>query len=646
MYAQTDTIQPDTSVFKVVDTAFREIKPVKQKKRDSVSLGIDSTNVYYFSGTIDSLKMGKLNTLDSGTLYFHEYDPLFKYNGIYSTLSNIGLAQKNLVFKAEETIGYYFKHQSFPRYMYTNSRVRYYHQYIPYTEVEYVIGSKKEQNFSIVFSRELWRRLSIGFDFALNFSPGPYTNSQTDDKRVFFTIQYYTKNARYGIVANYLYNKLIMEENGGITSDSIFESDGESDRRLIPVNLQSASNEVRKSGFYIEQYFNLLKPTSDTIPRKVDAGNISYSIQYERNQMLYRDNHGVSDFYTGHLPPLDSSATYDSVYQQRLRNRFRWSSIGYHDDASSHLFHIYFGIIYDIIKDEFRNYADTLISINDLTRTFNQITAFGGIGINAFKISRFNAYAEYVISETSQSDLKLTATLDQTLGTKRKNFGNIHVGIDLINRTPSWYFERFYSNYYRWANSLKKETNLVFYGEYTYRTMSAGFKFSTLGNYTYFDEDVRPQQHSKAATILQFYFNGTIPLKKFGINTRLVYQTTSASDIIRLPTFSGTLDIYFKSPVFKRAATLQTGFQFYYFSEFYADAYMPALRDFYIQNETKIGNYPYADVYVTLMIKRARLFLKYAHFNSLFSSSNYYLAPHYPARDARFAFGINWRFHD
>ena len=99
LYAQTDTIQPDTSVFKVVDTAFREIKPVKPKKRDSVSLGIDSTNVYYFSGTIDSLKMGKLHTLDSGTLYFHEYDPLFKYNGIYSTLSNIGLAQKNLVFK-------------------------------------------------------------------------------------------------------------------------------------------------------------------------------------------------------------------------------------------------------------------------------------------------------------------------------------------------------------------------------------------------------------------------------------------------------------------------------------------------------------------------------------------------------------------
>ena len=149
-----------------------------------------------------------------------------------------------------------------------------------------------------------------------------------------------------------------------------------------------------------------------------------------------------------------------------------------------------------------------------------------------------------------------------------------------------------------------------------------------------------------AATILQLYFNGNIKVGKFGFNTRFEYQTTSTPDIIRLPAFSGTLDMYFKTPIVRGAANIQTGIQIYYFSEFYADAYMPAVRDFYIQSEKKIGNYPYLDAYVTLQLKRARLFLKYAHFNTLFSESNYYLAPHYPARDARFAFGINWRFHD
>jgi hypothetical protein len=135
-------------------------------------------------------------------------------------------------------------------------------------------------------------------------------------------------------------------------------------------------------------------------------------------------------------------------------------------------------------------------------------------------------------------------------------------------------------------------------------------------------------------------------IKKWGINGKLVYQSPSQPEYIRIPGFSGHLNLFFKSPIFKQAATIQTGFQFYYFSEFFADGYNPAYRDFYIQNEKSIGNYIYADVYLTLNIKTARLFLKYAHFNSLFGNYTYYLAPHYPDRDARFCFGINWRFHN
>ena len=618
--------------------------PEVQKMPDSAFIGIDSTNIYYFSGTFDSLKSGSLKTIDTSTQYFHQSDPLFKHNGIYSTLSNIGLAHKNLLFSPTNSIGYFMENQSFPKYIYTNDKVKYYHQYIPYTEAEYIIGSKKEQNFSIIFTRELWKRFTIGVDFALNNSPGPYKNSKSDDKRVYFTVQWYTENARYGIIANYLSNKLVMQENGGIAVDSIFEDDLESDRRVIPINLETATNTVKESGFFVEQYFNLLKPHSDSVPRKIDVGHISYSFNYQRNQLLYTDNYGVSDFYTGHLQPIDSSMTRDSVYQHRLRNKFRWSSIGYHDDPGNQLFHIYFGLIYDFIRQEFPHSIDTLHTPNPLSKDINQLTAFGGIGFNLFKLTKLKAYAEYVISKESTSDFKFTATLDQLLGSNKRNIGSIFAGIDLITRTPSWYYEHYFSNYYRWNNSFKQENHFTIYGEYRFKQMAAGVRFNTIGNYTYFNKEMRPAQLDKAATILQLYFRGTIPIKKFGINTRVVYQSASASDVIKLPDLSGTLNIYFKSPIFKRAATLQTGFQFYYFSSFTANAYMPAVRDFYLQTEKTIGNYAYADVYLTLQIKNARLFLKYAHFNSLFGNSDYYLAPHYPARDARFYFGISWGF--
>ena len=657
-YSQNDTIFIDTTNFANYDSSNAVMGLGKTeidsnfvltqttKKKDSLLLGIDSTNVYYFAGSIDSLKMGTLRTLDTNTLYFHQYDPLFKYNGLYSTLSNIGLAQKNLVFSPTRSIGYFIQNQSFEKYIYQNSQVKYYHQYIPYTEVEYIIGPKKEQNFKIIFSRELFKRFTFGVDFSLNNSPGSYTNSKSDDKRVFFTSQWYTKNARYGVIANYLYNKLIVEENGGLKYDSVFEDNTISDRGVVPVNLTTATNTVKQSGFFVEQYFNFLKPDSDSIPRKIDAGSLSYSFHYQRNQMAYQDNSGYSSFYLGNEIPLDSTSTFDSVYQERIRNKIRWSSIGYHDDPLSQVFNVYFGATHDYIRQKLPNYADTSIQIQDLESSFSQLTAFGGIGINILKIFRLNAFAEYVLSENNKNDFKLVANLDQTLGSQQKNIGSIHGGIELITRSPSWYFQKYNSNYYRWSTDLKKENYMVLFGEYRFKKIEAGVRFKTLGNYTYFNDSIYPVQLEKTATMLQIYLNGTIPIKKFGINTRLVYQTTSAPEAILIPTFSGVLDLFFKSQLFKGAATVQTGFQFTYFSSFYALAYMPAVRDFYVQNEKKIGNYLYTDVYLTLQIKQARLFIKYANLTGLLGNYTYYMSPNYPSRDARFYFGVNWRFHN
>jgi hypothetical protein len=176
--------------------------------------------------------------------------------------------------------------------------------------------------------------------------------------------------------------------------------------------------------------------------------------------------------------------------------------------------------------------------------------------------------------------------------------------------------------------------------------LSAGFNFTTLNNYTYLNDSVKPQQYESPFTVLQVFAQGNIPIKKFGLDTRLVYQVSSNTEVLRIPMFVGMMNIYFRSEVFKKAATLQTGFQLNYFTSYFADAYMPELRSFFIQNEKEIGNYLYADVYITLEVKRAKLFVKYSHINSFLGYYSYYLAPHYPARDARFYFGAAWRFHD
>ena len=73
---------------------------------------------------------------------------------------------------------------------------------------------------------------------------------------------------------------------------------------------------------------------------------------------------------------------------------------------------------------------------------------------------------------------------------------------------------------------------------------------------------------------------------------------------------------------------------------------MPATGIFYIQNDKKIGNYPYCDIFLNFKIKQARIFIKYQHFNNGWFSTAYYDSPHYPSPESAFKLGISWYFYN
>lgn len=604
----------------------------------SDSIPIDSTIVLYFVASIDSLKVNSLHHIDTSMTYFHQYDPIDHKNKMYASLSNIGLAHKNRLFTPTLSTGYHFDNTTFTYYQYQNKDVRYYKEYVPYTSLQYVLGSKKEQNFNLIFSRELIKGLSFGIEFVTNNSPGPYTNSKSNNTRYYLTSQYYTPNKRYGVLVNYLNSKVSVEENGGLKYDSIFENNLESDRRVLPVNLSTASNDIKERSFFMEQYFNILKPQTESSGKRMDPGSISYSFQYQNKYQLYQDNPAKDSLYYMPFAALNDTMTYDSINQKRIRNSFKWSSIGYQENPDNKPFHINFGVNFD--------YMEERLACDSITSFYNQLTPFGGLSIKLLKSFHLDAYAEYVVGDYGSGDYRLKATLNQFLGTQMRNIGRMRFGLEITNSTPAWFFQKYSSNRFNWVYTLDKERSILLSGAYIYKNMEAGATLSSFSNYTFLNDSVIPEQIDGTETLLSIYVSGRAHIKKFGLNTHLVYQTTSQPNLIRVPSFSGVMDLYFKSPIFKKAATLQTGFQLRYFTAYFADAYMPELRMFYIQNEKEIGGYLFVDFYTSLKVKRAVLFFKIAHLNGYLGDYRYYNAPHYPARDARFYFGVSWRFHD
>lgn len=630
-------------------------------KTDTTLTKQDSTAVYYFRGNLDSLKVNRYHFVDTTLTYFHQYDPDQYGNRMYGTLDNIGLPSYNRVFLPDLTPGYIFMPNTLDNILFSNKDVRYYKLVRPYTDLHYVMGPQRQQDLGVGFDRKLGPTFTLGMQLWIMNSPGIYNRSFSKDNNLYFTGQYYTKDHRYGIIANYRYNQDMFQENGGLLYDSIFQLHQESDPSVIPVRLSYAENHIKTKGFYVEQYFNLSPPdsTGTKSKRKIDAGNISYSFLYQKNYMTYLDQNSDSTFYQNIPVVFNGFQTYDSIYQVHMRNTFRWSSLGYHENKLSQVFRLSFGIHLDYIEQRLLTLLpyETLPPVIDLQQTklkpdyvtvlnrYSETTTFGNISLQLFKRSFLDAHGQITFGGYNNGDFELSGKLMQYLGSEARNIGRLRFGLQIINRMPAWYFSHYQSNRFNWNQKLKKERFVILKGEYLYKNICLGVRMQTLNNYTYFDDSVRPAQNKHTGTVLQIYGRGTIPIRSFGMNFSGVYQATTMGNCIHLPAFTGMIDLYFKNWIFTHHGKLQTGFQFSYFTKYYADEYMPELRAFYVQNNMAIGNYLMATVYLTLKVKSFRFFVKETNLRGLTGIYDYYSTPHYPDIAPGFFLGVTWRFH-
>jgi len=619
-------------------------------KEDSTAVvKVDSMQVSYFTQSFDSLFLGKTHLIDTALFNASYFDPLDKANQLYATLSNTGLAHKALFFNPNNTIGFDMTNTANGAYLKNTGNLRFFNPFMPYSQINYTMGSKKEQQLGVSFAREFFPRMVIGMDYSLDNSPGPYFNSKTNNTSVAFSGSYRTKNNRYGIAAYYIRNKLEQQENGGIIDDSVFINNIETDRRVINVELRDANNLIKVSGFGWEQYFNLSAAPKTAIDssmqpkKKLQTGRIKHTFAYQRNQFIYSAKNPKASFYSTFDPLLDSVQTKDSTYVQLIRNSLIWNSLGYKMPSSPPPFFLYFGAELAAYKLSQNSLVDTVFQSEN--KNYDQLSVLGGLQLNLFKSTRIFADASLIVGGHQNGDWKLDTRWNQYIGTETKNLGAFDIQLSINSLSPKWIFNDYFSNHFRWNNNFARSNTFNLKASYLFKSVSVSIGQTTIDKYTYFDYTAKPQQINGTLNIRSI--SGKLQLKrgKFDIQAIVYYQKPDIDSVLRLPEFGANLKFAFSQSLFDNAAVLQPGFNIRWFSAYYADAYMPALRAFYLQNETKVGNYPYLDVYLALKVKRANIYVQYANILGLTGNFNYFTTPHYPMRDARFYFGVNWRFY-
>ncbi|MFZ4523524.1 MAG: putative porin [Bacteroidales bacterium] len=608
---------------------------------DSIKKHRDSTRVLFFYNDLEKLGALNLHQNDTTLAGFQNYDLLYKHDRFYATLGNIGQAYRSLVpLSSAGNSGFDYGIHSFDQYLYQNDSVKYYKVYKTYSELSYIQGAKKEQNFHAIFSRNIYRSINLGFEFRVMSAPGAYYRQKTNHINFVLTAQYFTKNQRYGVITNFTLNRLKNYENGGLTNDSSFVKNLESNRMVIPVNLASAQTRIRESGFFMKHYFNLSshpKNEHDSIitsRHRLDLGRLSYSFQYNRQIQNFINNQPDSAFFPP--PVLDTLVTIDSVTVIKIINDVVWSNPSFKPDQKPRIFHLEAGIR--------QQYSE--VSLHGSKHFIRQVIPHAEIDFTPFQSIRLEARGDYVLGDYNQNDKSLRIKLSTWLGSQSKNGGIISITAHYSLQQPGWFYSHYLGNNYQWDTTWHKQSTISTGFNYSFRFFETGVNFKRIKNFIYLDSVSQPHQFQPEFGYFNLYLNTNANLWRFKFRAQLIYQTVQGTTVLKIPAFMGNLAIYYTQPLFSGAAILQPGLNFFYNTSYYADNYNPATRSFYLQDRQEIGNYVYMDVFINLKIQRARFFVTYTHLNASFMGRSYYTTPGYPMQDGAFKFGIAWRFHD
>ena len=656
---------------------------------------IDSTFVTYNAYQLDSLYLNCNKVIDTLTFHASDFEVLECEKTIFSTLSNTGLAHKSMRFKHLRQVGFDMTLPAFSAYMQNESKMVSHQSVLPYSEIRYLMTTAdKEQHLNVRFGRQFTPRLSVSFAFNTDFSPGIFKNSKSINNYFWINAHYFSKNNRYGATAYYYRNKLEMGENGGIVNDENYISHSETDNSVINTNLTTASNFIVSSGIGFEHFFNLLsqkKTTkkeeivpikSDTIAqfpndsirpdtlfhltdsiqidsilmdslkaishevvqetkvRKFTLGRICHSFSYLNNKLYYNETSPSVAFYQPYDTLLNTSKTTDTTLVRAIRNTLKWNSLGYQKYYDDIPFYLYAGVSHGFYKVK---HFDYLEGETVLLRNFNQLSVNGGIIINLFKSTRITGHGELITLGYQIGDFDIKGQWKQFLGTTAKNFGYATFDAEIKRQSSTWFQESYYSNHFRWENDFKAATYLTFNLKYNYKSYCFGVKQTTISNLIYFGTDARPTQFENIFSIREAYLSFYQKLWRFEFEGFASLQKSSNEEVMHLPLLMGRLKIGYAQPVFHKAATLYPSITVRYFTKYYADAYMPATRTFYLQNEVQIGNFPFIDMAIALKVKKAHIYVAYSNMFLLTGNYNSFIAPHYPMRDSRIFIGVNWR---
>lgn len=548
------------------------------------------------------LDSSRLRDFDSTIYDFTKKVPLPWY---HQHLGNLGNASRSLLFTPIMQSGWDHGFHAYDNYNFTVAETRFFNTTRPYTELNYLLGSRAEQMINIVHTQNIGPTLNLGIQYRLINSPGLFQNANTNHNNYRFTSWYQSKNKRYQNFIIILGNKLQSGENGGIKTDTNYlDQTGYKERSSVPTQLGTTQVNSRNffstyigtgtfyttASFLMRQQYDLgqkdsLVTDSTVIPLFYPRLRLEHTITYNTYNYRFRDEQLVDSAWYKNNYGIDVKAPRDTfLMEDKWRELINDFSIYQFPDAKNAQQFVKVGASLQMLNGTFDTGTVTTKDHNFFlhgeyrNRTRNKkwdIEASGRFYVNGMNTGDYDAFI----------------SLQRFLG---RRIGYLQAAFQNTNRTPSFIYDQASSFYLPSATPLtfNKEniTNIFATLDMPRYGLRLSGSYYLVTNLTYFRSRYQPDQFSSLFNLLRVSGEKQFKLGKRGWNWRtwVIVQQRAGDGPVNVPLLTTRNMIGYDGNLGFKNLGISFGLEARYFTPYKAPAYSPLLGQYYFQDTTTV----------------------------------------------------------
>lgn len=555
-------------------------------------------------------------------------------------------------------------------YIPTFSKEKFYNVYVPMTLLSYNFAGGRENHtddLKAVFADNVNKHWGFGANLDYQYTKGQYAYNAAKD--LIYGLQAYYNGDKYEMQAFYNHYNAQNQENGGITNDLYISDPAQLQGgvtsiqpKSIPTLLTRAKNRLCGAEAYTSHAYKLgfykdITTEEDSVPRfefvPVTKFIYSFDYNYGHHQFTNVSATEAADYWQNtYFNPDETNDnqrywSFTNTLGVAMTEGFHsWAKFGLSAYASLETNKYKMEVLEPQSDSQAESQSETTDSEPIVRKNINRLWVGGRLEKMKGSILRYAANAKFGLSGDAVGALDIDGELTTKFRLGKDSMSVSANGI-FRNAVPSYFLQNYIGNHFIWHNDFGKIRSFRVGGKlyipWTSTLLSVGVE--NIQNLIYFDAESMPRQHSGHIQLFTAQLDQKL---KFGIwnwNNRITYQTTSNQDILPLPTLTVYSNMFLEFTAFS-VLTMQIGVDCDYYTKYRGLDYQPATMQFHVQgdNAVDVGNFAYANAYITAKLSKTRFFILWNHVNQNLFSRNYFPLPHYPVNPRRIMFGISVDF--